>query len=164
MNQKLTSISTAALFEELTTRVLQLHDDAERPGSTGHLRSLLTEAYEAGRHAGIAAKAGEDAQRMRHLLDEATARMPDTLPPAADSTEPNVAYWRNGRQHLWQLVDAVRADLETQNTAGSRQACARAQRLDEHVKAALRPNAPLRQRAGKWLFELGERISQRGAS
>lgn len=164
MNQRLTSISTAALFEELTTRVLQLHDDAERPGSTGHLRSLLTEAYEAGRHAGIAAKAGEDAHRLRHLLDEATARMPDTLPPAADSPESNVAYWRNGRQHLWQLVDAVRGDLETQTEAGKRQACARTQRLDERVKAALRPQAPLRQRAGKWLYELGERLGQRGAS
>jgi hypothetical protein len=37
-------------------------------------------------------------------------------------------------------------------------------RLDERVKQALRPQAALRQRAGRWLFELGERISQRGAS
>mgnify|MGYP001594693610 CR=1 FL=1 len=34
----------------------------------------------------------------------------------------------------------------------------------ERVKQALRPQAALRQRAGRWLYELGERISQRGAS
>jgi len=160
----LTSVSTPALLEELTTRVLRLHDDAERPGSIGHLSTLFAEAYEAGRCAGIGVQCGDSATRMRHLLDEATARMPDVPPDGFGENTPPVAYWRNGRQALWHLVEAegkaMQHAADVQNSAAAK----RAQLLQQRTQAALRPQAPLRQRAGQWLYELGERISQRGAS
>jgi hypothetical protein len=163
-DRRLTSVSTAALFEELTTRVLRLADDAERPGGIGSMRTLLTEAYEAGRCAGIGVHCEATATRMRHLLDEATARMPDVPPPGIDANEAAVQYWRQGRQHLFQLVgaegEAMKAAADVQLNAAAK----RAALLQQRTNTALAPAAPLRQRAGRWLYELGVRMSQRGAS
>jgi len=164
MNQRLTNISTAALFEELTTRVLQLHDDAERPGSAGSMRTLLTEAYEAGRCAGIGVQLDATSTALRHLLDEATARMPDVQPPGIDGDDPALRYWREGRQHLFQLVGAQCEATKAAGSVHANEAARRAAKLQQRASAALAPALPLRARAGRWLLELGERISSRGAA
>ena len=164
MNQRLTSSSTIELLDELCRRVHRLETDAERPGSMGHVRALLVEAHEAGRCVGITVRAGEAAQRLQRLLDEATARMPDSPPAGTDSTDPAVAYWRNGRQHLWQLVEGERVACVTDAQSLNRQATERTRRLDHRIKAALLPQASLRVRAGRWLYTLGARIGERGAA
>lgn len=164
MNQRMSNISVAALFEELTSRVLQLQGDAERPGSIGQMRSLLVEAYEAGRAAGITNRSGEAAQRLQRLLDEASARMPDLPPAGIDGTDPALAYWRTGRQHLWQLVEGERVACQTEAQASNRQAAERQRRLDHRIKSSLQPEPSLRVRAGRWLYTIGARIGERGAS
>lgn len=161
MNQRLTSSSTAALFEELTTRVLRLQLDAERPGCIGCIRTLLHEAYETGREAGIATRANECASRMQVLLDEATRRMPDVPPDGFGDSSPALAYWRDGRQSLWRLVEAEREACHSEGEIGARAAIERSRRLNERVGAALRPGPTLRQRAGRWLLSFGMRLGER---
>lgn len=163
-DRRLTSVSTAALFEELTTRVLQLQHDAERPGGIGHMRTLFAEAYEAGRCNGVGVQYTDSAQRLQHVLDAATAAMPDVMPAASVPDDPAFKYWRDGRQHLWQLVENERKQLTTAAEIQQTIAAKRAQALQQRVHAALAPAAPLRKRAGRWLYELGVRISERGAA
>lgn len=161
---KPTNASVLELLDELKRRMLAAEDAADRPGSIAHFRTLVGEAYEAGRSAGISGRAGEGAQALRHLLDEATERMPGTMPDGIASTDPGVAYWRTGRQHLWELVEAERASLETQSDIVTRRATLQAQRLEQRMRIALQPAPSLRQRVGQWLYALGVRISERGAA
>jgi hypothetical protein len=162
--RSLTEFSLAALFDELTTRVLQLQEQAEKPGTVASMAALLAEAYEAGRCAGIGVQFADSAQRMRHLLDAATAAMPDTPPPGIDSNDPVAKYWRDGRQHLWQLVENERKQMSTAAEVQNAAAAKRAQQLQQRTHAALAPAAPLRQRAGRWLYTLGVRLAERGAA
>jgi nucleotide-binding universal stress UspA family protein len=105
----------------------------------------------------------DSAQRLQHVLDEATARMPDPPVPLTDANDV-AQYWREGRQALWQLVENERKQLSTAAEIQKAAAAKRAHQLQQRVHAALAPAAPLRQRAGQWLYDLGVRISARGAS
>ncbi len=158
----LTSVSIAALFEELTSRVLQLQFDAGRVRSVGRLRELVQHAVHAGELCGAAARLDAVALRLSQVLDEATVSAHEPNPDA--ETAAKLAAARDDRRALWQAIDRMRIECQTEAT----RLLAEGHRRHAHVRNvmgdALAPEVPLRRRVGQWLLAQSARMAQRGAA
>jgi hypothetical protein len=151
------------LLDELQRRVARLERASKRIGSVGAARLLVAEAFDAGRGAGRVEAQSALAHRLQDILDEATEKF-DTTAANSDAWEPALNAWREGRRHLWTLLDREGRAIVQTATVENDTAAKRRQWLEQRVREVLAPGVPLRQRVGQWLLTSSARLAQRGAS
>ena len=162
MNQPLTSVSTMRLIDELCARMLRLEHAATRVRSVGRLRAVVDEAYRAGCAAGQVAALTQVGLRLRLAIDGAIEKAPPA--PPAEDTLGTVVFEREYRRALFEAVTQLQKDvqeLERNQQAGAGVSRAK---LAAMTDDALEPEPSLRVRAGRWLYDIGNRLSARGAS
>ena len=152
------------LLDELRRRVTRLEHDSARVRSVGRLRELVQRAYNAGEMAGAAERLDAVVLRLSHALDEATANAPDS--PTAGTADRGAALdaERAQRRALWLAIEKLRSECKAEAARLRTDAHKRHMHVASRCDEALRPEEPLRLRAGRWLYALGVRISERGAS
>lgn len=165
MNRLLTAVSLPELVEALAIRMRRLEQAGARVRSVGRLRELVQRAYNAGEMTGAAERLDAVALRLSQVLDEATAKATDEPEPgASDAHKARLAAAREDRRSLWQAIETMRGECKAEADRLRIDAHKRHMQVASLTDEALRPEEPLRQRAGRWLHALGVRISERGAT
>lgn len=160
MNRNLMGIRTNLLLDEICARVMRLERHAQRVRSVGTLADLVQRALVAGQSQGRAEALSAVAAALNTLLEDATARMPDVPPDGFGDDTPALAYWRNGRQELWRLVEQARQTYEALSASDRIAAHAERRQVELRAAEALAPEPSLRERAGRWVYTFGVRIAE----
>lgn len=145
---RLDDVPTDILLTELRHRVNRLHQAAHQPSSVAGVVEALEQHAKAWRLQGSAEQLQATEDILTDILDKATAGFEQV----GDKALFAVDAWRNGRRHLWQLVEQARNDAFRRSKDMSEQARLARANVDVRLQMALAPAKRMSVRLGEALL------------